>query len=162
MAGYQIRSALATRLVNLDRLRFNEAVALGHYSCAPATLQGQSRIFDEDDLVTLYVFARLLERGFATRAAGNLACEFRSAMRTTNYAKAARIILCHDELSSYFTADLVAVPNGVEEKYNPDRKSDYAGGRVVMTTEFYVANIRQNLAERVARERKILGSEDDE
>src|SRR5438132_13846853 len=88
----RVRSAIALQLVNLERLKFNEAVANGHYPCAPITTAGSVRLFAEDDLVALYVFARLLELNVASRRAGQLACEFKSHMRSKGTEDADRIV----------------------------------------------------------------------
>ena len=75
----RVRAALACRIVNLDRVKFNDAVASGTYPCAPMTMKGSARIFTEEQLLPLFFFARLTEFGIPTGRAGQLACEMASA-----------------------------------------------------------------------------------
>ena len=80
MLETRYRSGVATRIVGLDRQRFNEVVADGDYTCAPATTMRSVRLFTRDDLLPLWVFAGLLALGFSSRSAGELACDLKHAM----------------------------------------------------------------------------------
>jgi hypothetical protein len=71
----RIKTALACEMAELDRDRFNEAVAAGHYPCAPETRPGSSRIFSVDDCVALYIYARLIDDGIPPSRAGGMICE---------------------------------------------------------------------------------------
>jgi len=68
------RSNVAMSIANVDRMAFNEAVADGHYGCAPGTKKGKVRKFTASDILVLYVFGRLREFGFTVNKAGSLAC----------------------------------------------------------------------------------------
>jgi hypothetical protein len=56
---YRLKSAL--RIVDLDSTTFENAVAKGEYTTAPTTSRGAPRLFSIDDLVPLWIFARLIE-----------------------------------------------------------------------------------------------------
>lgn len=69
-----VSSAEALEIAGLSRVKFNEIVADGLYPCAPRTEKGVARVFTRDDLVTLVAFARALQLGMTSRAAGPLVC----------------------------------------------------------------------------------------
>jgi len=60
--------ALSTReacfIAGIDRIRFNQALATGVYTCAPKTEQGRGRKFDFDDILALRCFCRFGEAGY--------------------------------------------------------------------------------------------------
>ncbi|WP_289145560.1 hypothetical protein [uncultured Sphingobium sp.] len=58
---YQLTTVAACRVARLDRQRFNEYVAGGDYTCAPKTIPGRSRLFDEADMIALCIFAQEIE-----------------------------------------------------------------------------------------------------
>jgi hypothetical protein len=69
----RIRAPLACRIAKVDRDRLNEAIARGDCPFAPTVSQGKARLFSINDVVALYIYGRLVERGFASRSAGQLA-----------------------------------------------------------------------------------------
>lgn len=71
----RVKTALACDMARLDRDRFNEAVAAGHYGCAPSTTPGSSRIFLIEDCVALYIYARMIDEGVPPSRAGGFVCE---------------------------------------------------------------------------------------
>jgi hypothetical protein len=150
-----VHSALACKIVQLDRLKFNDAVASGLYPCAPATKPGSSRIFDEDGLIPLYFFARLTEFGVTTAVAGRIACDIASSARAKGAEKAERVVFVRG------TDDVFPInsPNPEHE----EKGIQYAGiGRVIFTVEFYVKHVRKIIGETLAYEASILGREDGE
>lgn len=74
MAVKKVSTAIACRIVGLNRDRFNEYVAAGQYHCAPPTVPGRARLFDPDDMLTLFLFKRLIDDGYTIEKAGNIAC----------------------------------------------------------------------------------------
>lgn len=70
----KLSTSYACRVVGLNRDRFNEYVAAGHYPCAPSTIPGRARLFDPDDMLTLFLFKRLIDDGFTVEKAGKIAC----------------------------------------------------------------------------------------
>ena len=74
MATPKVSTSIACRIVGLNRDRFNEYIAAGHYGCAPSTVPGRTRLFGPDDLLTLMLFKRLMDDGYTVEAAGKIAC----------------------------------------------------------------------------------------
>jgi hypothetical protein len=167
--GFRVRAALACKIVQLDRLKFNDAVASGVYPCAPATTPGSARLFDEERLLPLYFFARLTEFGVSAATAGRIACEMSAAARADNAEKADRIVLVRGTHGDFCTPSFVTFPANLRRKpdtYDPEHEKrgiEYpAIGRVIFTVEFYVKHVREIIAEALAFEASILGREDDE
>lgn len=77
-ASYTISEAC--EVVLIDRARFNEAVAAGHYPCAPAASHGRPRVFEEPDMIALLYYALLLHKDWPPRLAGRYACALRAAL----------------------------------------------------------------------------------
>lgn len=72
---YQFRTKAACRIVGLEFSSFQDAIGRHLYPCAPATIAGAARTFDIDNLVVLYLYARLLGMGLTREGAGRAACE---------------------------------------------------------------------------------------
>ena len=170
----RFRAALACRIVALDRVQFNDAVASGNYPCAPSTLKGSARIFTEGQLLPLFFFARLSEFGIPARRAGFLACEMAS-VASADYAEPAdRIVFVQCTSGNFFVPSKIKVPatGDVEPNYNPEHETTLtkkypqgmyypATGRVIFTIEFYIRHVREIIAARVADEVSILGEEEE-
>jgi len=67
----------ACDLAMIDRARFNEAVAAGHYDCAPEAVHGRPRMFDENDTIALVSYGMRLKEGWPPRLAGHFSCLLR-------------------------------------------------------------------------------------
>ena len=74
MAVTKLTTAVACRVAGINRDRFNEYVAAGQYPCAPRTIPGRARLFDPDDMLTLFLFKRLIDDGYTIEKAGKIAC----------------------------------------------------------------------------------------
>ena len=85
------RTAAACLLAGIDNKRFNEAVAKEHYTCAPASRRGSARIFTETEVVSLFVYARLLEQGIQQRVAGHVACQVLEEVKKSPDANEVRV-----------------------------------------------------------------------
>ncbi|MEO1192389.1 MAG: hypothetical protein AAFY02_11575 [Pseudomonadota bacterium] len=72
----KVRSKTAMEFARVDRQRFNDMVAAGKFPCAPRTARGQVRLFEVNDIVTLYIFGRLCDLGLTPPAAAHYACRF--------------------------------------------------------------------------------------
>lgn len=70
----------ACRVAGIDKQRFNEAVAAKRYPCAPEVKKGGTRTFNQDDMVALFVYARLIEQDMPASVAGEIACDLRSRL----------------------------------------------------------------------------------
>ncbi|CAN7694145.1 hypothetical protein LJR030_003682 [Rhizobium sp. LjRoot30] len=171
----RIRAAMACRIVNLDRVRFNDAVASGTYPCAPSTRSGAARIFTEGELLPLYFFARLTEFGIPATLAGRLSCEMGTTAILDTSEPAERIIFIKGQFgSSFFTPNKSLIPAkpGEIKVYDPEHETPnekhptgwhYPGiGRVIFTIDFYIKHVREIIADQIAYEMSILGEEDDE
>lgn len=151
----KLRSGAAMRVVNLAREKFNQAVSDGYYPCAPHTVAGSVRLFQEGDLIVLFAFARLLEIGVLPRRAGELACELFHKLRTYEAAGAVpeRLIYVRGLNDDFIVA---------AEQYDPDHdKHDlqYGVGTIVLTLDFYIGAIRRLIKAGVERERSTVGIE---
>lgn len=176
MANYRLRTALACKVVGLDRVKFNDAVASGAYTCAPFTMKGSARIFDEESLIPLYFFARLTEFGLPPSRAGRLACDAASVLRDPASAQTDRVILLRSEGpgTEHFIASKSGLPGGELTIYDPEHEKPgrnpkfpegmcFRGiGRIVLTVEFYIEHVRKIIADRIAYEATILGEEEEE
>ncbi len=78
----KITTIAACRIANVDRQRFNEYVAGGDYQCAPPTIAGRARRFDENDTIALWVFGKLIYGGMKPLSAGFLACQLLDNIKT--------------------------------------------------------------------------------
>lgn len=156
MAPFKVRSPLAMQITRADRQKFNEAVANGFYPCAPDTIRGSSRIFDENDLVSLFIFARLLEFGLPPRSAGSLACKFME--KSSNNPEEDRIVFAKgiSGAGHFFLGG----------EYDPDieKKGRFYHGisPVAFTVDFHVSNIRAIIRREIEAERMIIGADEDE
>ncbi|MBR1275088.1 hypothetical protein [Bradyrhizobium sp. AUGA SZCCT0283] len=68
-------------------------IATGGYPCLPGAVPGSPRTFDETDLLTLYIYGRLLAFGFDIMRAGEYAGRVHCALRTNADAKSVAIVL---------------------------------------------------------------------
>jgi hypothetical protein len=150
------RASLACRIVDLDRVKFNDAVASGIYPCAPGTLRGSARIFDEEALLPLYFFARLTDFGIHASKAGRLACEMASYARSDHAALSPRIICVVSEIDTFFAAEKITMPDGTVKIFDRNESQ-----RTAFSIDFHVANVRKLIADRLEEERNILGEDDD-
>lgn len=76
----KLRTAGACRVANIDRVRLGDVIASGEYSAAPTTSPGVARVFNESDLIALYLFGQFDRGGYPARLAGKIAQEVRDAL----------------------------------------------------------------------------------
>lgn len=170
----RVRAAMACRIVNLDRVKFNDAVASKTYPCAPGTDRGSARIFTEAQLLPLFFFARLTEFGLPAGKAGAMACEMANVASSDSSQPATRIIYVHGAFTSGFFVPnkSVRAPDGaIVDNYDPEHETPnekyptgfhYPGnGRTIFTIDFYIKHVREMIAERLAYEASILGEEEE-
>ena len=74
-------TAAACRIARLDRKKFDAVMASGEYDCAPNAPQGMPRIFEIPDLIGLFLFARLNERGRTVKQAATVTCQVVGQLR---------------------------------------------------------------------------------
>jgi hypothetical protein len=91
--GTDLAIATACRAAEVDYDDFTLAVAAGSYPCLPLAVGGTSRSFDETDLLTLYIYGRLLSFGFGALRAGEYACRMHAALKANAHARFVSIAL---------------------------------------------------------------------
>ena len=166
---FKVRAGFACRIVNLDRVKFNDAVASGTYPCAPSTRSGAARIFEEEELLPLFFFARLTEFGLPAGRAGYLACQMGETARSDDAEPAERIIYVHGQTGSGFfipnkskrPKDGEIVVNYVPEHETPTEEHPTGGhypgtGRVLFTIDFYIKHVREIIKMHLDYEASIL------
>ena len=88
----KFRTKAACRVAGIDPQRLNEAIASKDgYPCAPKTSAGVARVFDEFDIIALFVFRRLTLNGFSQKLASGYACGVLSALRSNYHELPERI-----------------------------------------------------------------------
>jgi hypothetical protein len=134
----------AAKVANLDRQRLNEYIAAGDYRCAPETVSGRTRLFDEEDLIALFIFARMLERGHRPKAAGKIAEQILKGLRDQPGAE--RILIGENVAFTgyWYGGKSIELPS-----------ADFAGNRVLGRTEYDVAAVRE-IVRRRATSTEIL------
>ena len=169
-----VRSTTAMRIVRLDKTKFNEAVADGFYNCAPATIRGSMRVFQVEQLVPLYFFARLLEFGLPARRAGQLACEAWNVSRLRGAEAADRIILLRGQGGESLIPSSQEYPDTTIKNFDPEhekpgRNPEFPEGMlyqgispVLFTVEFYISHVRKIIDTAIVYEQSILGEDEDE
>ncbi|MDD2869748.1 hypothetical protein [Neomegalonema sp.] len=75
---FKATTSLACSIAMTHPDRFNEAVAAGHYPCAPKTIPGRARAFGVADVIALHSYQRFLNQGLSPARAGRKACEIRA------------------------------------------------------------------------------------
>ncbi|WP_191557964.1 hypothetical protein [Brevundimonas aurantiaca] len=146
---YQVRAKTACDAVGYDRDRFNEDVASGAYPCAPPTDQGRPRIFEEPDLIALYVHAYLRRMGVGADLSGSIACRVGDqARQLVNNGKelAGDVVIGWDHVGSSFCGI------GADVSSTLDRTNNGYGGTfspMVVSMRFALANVLTVTKQRV-------------
>lgn len=143
MGSIQYRPQFAFRAADVDRHRFNEAVAAGNYPCAPRVLAGAPRVFNERQVLTLMVYGRLLHFGLSPSTAGDWACKVDLGLRRA--PKAERITLEFDETGLIDAGDAD----------DPELEGELA---------YFVIDVgalRKRLEAEVAKEQAIVGADNE-
>lgn len=151
------RTAAACRIARLDRQKFNDLMASGEYDCAPRTSPGVPRVFELHDLIALYLFTRLIERGRTVRQASDTACRVHG-------------VLADAVLNSRDLPDHVAIAYGIMgssyacegSDANPKGNVFLAGGasNPIMLSEIWnITNLRYDVERGLAEENRIVGED---
>jgi hypothetical protein len=123
-----IADACKTAQVSYDDLI--STIATGGYPCLPGACPGSPRMFDETDLLALYVYGRLLAFGFGTLRAGEYACRVHSALRSNTCANSISIAL---------------MPNGGKRVVVERDSTSLSPAELAEKIEFNISAIRQFL-----------------
>lgn len=150
----KLTATAACRVARIDRDRFNEHVAAGRFPCAPDTIPGRARLFDPDDMISLWLFRELMEDGLDAASAGHIACKVAAAAREAPAAQA--ISYVQDQFpkgGSAISAETVPDPK--------DWKTFTIGGLPIRkVTTFNVGQLREIIAHHTEEARSIIGPED--
>jgi hypothetical protein len=148
----KFRTKAACRIVGIDPQRLNEAIAAKDgYSCAPKTRPGVSRIFDEFDLMSLYVFRRLTEEGFSQKLASNYACGLLAALKSNYHTLPERLDFPLDGFNDMWTAEIRSEPVSFTSP------SQTVG---IASFSIDIVGIRKIICALMEDEANILGEED--
>jgi len=91
--GPDLAIAAACRAAEVDYDDFTLTVAAGSYPCLPLATDGGTRRFDQNDLLTLCIYGRLLSFGFGALRAGEYACRIHRAIKANADARFVSIAL---------------------------------------------------------------------
>ncbi len=156
MTNYPVKltTALACRVARLDRDRFNEAVAAGLFTCAPATVAGRARLFGPTDMIALYLYRELLEDGYTRERAGRMACSVGEAAK--QYPDATAISFVETYLQNHgqaFPSSDVPAPDQWDTTL-------FSGTDIRKVTTFRIGKMRNLIAHYTAEETSTFGNED--
>lgn len=151
----KLTTALACRVARLDRDRFNEAVATGHFNCAPETTAGRARIFHPEDMIALYLYRELLEDGYRKDRAGRVACAVSEAARQNPDAPAITFVETYFGRNSGDAFPATSVPTA-------DCWGDttFSGTDIRKATTFNIRKMRNLIAHYTAEEVSVFGLDD--
>lgn len=150
----KLTTVAACRVAGLDRDRFNEHVASGAYTCAPATTPGRARLFDPDDMVALFLFRSLMDDGFNAKRAGEIACTVALAARIHPEERSISYV------ESYFPGGHAFPSAQVPNAENWDTTL-FSGTDIRKVTTFRIGKLREMIAHYTEEERAIIGPDDE-
>jgi hypothetical protein len=140
------RTALAADIAGVNRQRFNEAVAEGFYPCAPRTVRGATRLFDVNDILTLWVYGQLLDQGVTPRHAGAQACGLRDFLSV--HPGAERVV---------FVRISVGTPAWLDGKTFDRAWTHLSGSSIVSATEWHLKFPRERILHELAEWNTVVG-----
>ena len=136
----KVKLGLACEIAGLEKQQFNQAVHEGHYSCAPAVAQGGTRLFEINDLIALFIFARLRQNGMSVAGSGEWACKIRALIDDPKFDEAAA------------TANVVITPKRIHfqiaGKFSPAAKS-FKGEPAIFSASWAISGIRQLILDEI-------------
>lgn len=151
----KLTTALACRVARLDRDRFNEAVAAGHFNCAPETIAGRARNFDPDDMIALYLYRELTEDGCSREYAGRVSCDVAAVARVNPDATAISYV------EDYFgPRSGRAFPAEMVPDHSTWDSKKFSGTDIRKVTTFRIGKMRKLIAHYTAEEVSIIGPDD--
>jgi hypothetical protein len=132
-------ASAACALAGIDNKRFNEAVAKNFYQCAPEARRGSARKFTEDDVVSLFVYSRLLEQQIPQRLAGKVACQVKSKItenpnvsevRIQKYSETGKETDSEYSAHVYWIFDVAGIRKHIRKYSEPTKESGRNNRRV--------------------------------
>jgi len=149
-----LTTAVACRVAGINRDRFNEYVAAGHYRCAPQTVPGRARLFDPDAMLTLFLFKRLMDDGFTVERAGGIACAIGEVAKQNPDARAISYV------ESYFPGGHAFLPSIVPPPEEWDNVL-FSGTDIRKVTTYRIGKERDLVAHYTEEQRAIIGDPDE-
>lgn len=147
-------TAAACRIARIERSKFNDAMASGEYTCAPSAQPGYPRIFELHDLIGLFLFARLIERGRTVKQAAFVTCQIVSQLKNAVHNGSempTHVGIAYDMIGNSYTAR--------GEDVKPDASHAGAAIPVLWTEMWHVAALRAEVEKGLALEGRIAGSD---
>ncbi len=145
----------ACRVAQIDRDRLNEDIAAGYFPCAPRTTPGRARLFDPDDMVSLWLYRELQSDGFGKQAAGIIACEVGRKAREVPEADVITFV------QTYFDRAGGHACTHSEALSPEEWQTHLLGGTDVRkATTFNIAKIRALIERYTEEERSVIGPEE--
>lgn len=154
MPPKRLSTKYACRIARLDRQRFNEFVAAGHFPCAPETIPGRARYFDPDDMVTLWLFRELMEDGYNPAMAGHIACVVGHAARQNPTARAISFV------RNYFGWGGTAMASEAIPSASEWDNAILGGTDIRSVTTFRIGKLREMIAHYTEEELSYVGDDD--
>lgn len=146
---YKAATALACEIAMTHPDRFNEAVAAGHYPCAPRTTPGRRRQFDVDDLIALRLYQRFLDAGMGAAKAGHKACKVREFL--SEYPGAEQLYIVSPSIgSAYYLPDF-----DVTQQHAPSQGPHSPAVDAVEVYNFHY--LRGQIVHAITEEAKTVG-----
>lgn len=162
MAATAARTPAACRIAGLEQSKFNDLMASKEYTCAPPATPGVARIFEMPDLIGLYVFTRLIERGRTVPQASTIACQIVGKLRESvnNTGETPdHIAIAYSLRGSSFLATVEKDEDG-KRTIDPFASNFGGGGAMhdILETEVWnIANVRREVEKGLAEESRIVG-----
>ena len=149
----KLTTKAACNVVGLNRDRFNEHVAAGHFNCAPRTVPGRARLFEPDDMLALMLFKRLMDDGFSPEKAGDMACAIAHAAKFSPDARAISYV------ESFFSGGTAVPASEVPPVADWDQVL-FSGTDIRKVTTYRIGKLRDMIAHYTEEERSIIGEDD--
>ena len=152
------RAAAACRVARIDRIQFNNAVQSGHYPHAPTEKVGNTRVFDVDDMIALFIYGRLVYRGFTPALAGSHSERVRSALRTIE----AQVDNGKERSKTAVIAETIRGDSFCAPGNDVNLDADLLNeSPIVATSIYHVENVRSLILKGLDEEAGIIGEDDE-
>lgn len=149
----RLTTAAACRVSGIDRVRFNEHVGSGAFSCAPETTKGRARLFNFNQLVALRLFREFMDDGMTAKSAGRMACAYAVACESFPDAPALAYVQYYIGSPDVVTPAMLPAP----EEYS----TKGFNGRDIRKVQIHaIGKTRELIAHYIEEERNIIGEDD--
>lgn len=150
----KLRTGSACAVARLDRDRFNEAVASGLLPCVPETTAGRARVFDPNDMLSLWYYRELIEDGYTREHAGRVACAIMQCAKVHPEAPAISYV------ENYFRGAGNAYPADQVPDHSTWGTVSFGDTDIRKVTTFRVEKARVLIAHYTAEELSVQGTEE--